>query len=204
MVKASLIGEVYDTSELVQTIDSAIDDEIELTVNSVGGSVFEGLNVVNAIQKHGRVTANIEVMSASISAVVSLSANKCTIGKNDLMVLHNCWTFAMGNKEELREEADAMEKIDAILHNIILEHCNDAESIEARMNEGDVYLSGDEVAELFDHCELVDRNNNATHQNSIMPKLIDTLKKASMKKGEPKVESYVMTDELKELLAYDE
>ena len=209
-MKMSLIGDVYYTDELVADIEKAIEsnEEVELTVNSPGGSVFDGLNVVNAVQKHGNVTANVEVMSASISAVITLACNKFTIGKNDLMVLHNCWTMAVGNKEELREEAEVMDKIDAILHDIILEHCKDAERIEAEMNEGDVYLSGEEVAELFDNCTLVDRNNNGTHQNSVMAKMITNLK-ASVKKGEPlkdehQAEPYVVSDELKELLEYDE
>lgn len=218
MIKANLVGEVYDTTELVAQIESATEsgEDIELLVNSVGGSVFDGLQVVNAIQKNGRVTANVEVMSASISACITLACNKFTIGKNDLMVLHNSWTMAVGNKEELREEAEVMDKIDGILHNIILEHCNDAERIEAELNEGkDVYLSGEEVAELFDNCELVERNNNGKHQNSIMPKLIDRLKASEDKdveKEEPAEEKdvekeekpYEASDELKELLAYDE
>lgn len=228
-MKAELIGEVYEYQELVEAISST-EEPIELLVNSPGGDVFSGLQIVNAVQKHGNVTANVEVMSASIAAVVTLSCKHFTIGKNDLMILHNCWTFAIGNKEELRQEAETMEKIDAILHNIILEHCNEPDKIEAMMNEGDVFLTGEEVADLFDNCELIERGKQDRYAASAMPSIIKALKdKESVKeepqasltieefnKGladlkaeiieacKPKEEPYVMSCELKELMNFND
>lgn len=201
-MKAYLTGEVYWTENLVKTINEAQED-IDLIINSPGGDVFEGLQLVNAIQQcEHQVTAHVEVMSASIAAVITLACDKFTIRKDDLFLLHNCWTWAVGNKEELREEADVMEKIDTVLHNIITEHCSDPEGVKEKMNAGDYWLLGDEVVELFDNCELVEKpsKQNQLAACGSMSKLVA---KARLNDA-PKKEEYVMPDELKELLEYDE
>ena len=150
-----LKGDIFDTEEICQKVKAA-EEDVELVINSPGGDVFSGLQMVKAIEncKH-KVTAKVEVMAASIAAIIALSCEKILIGKNDLMMLHNCWTFTAGNKEQLQQEIDMMSVIDRVLHNVIEEHCYDDELI-SRVNEGDVWMTGDEVAELFDHAELMD------------------------------------------------
>ena len=150
-----LKGDIFDTEDLCKQIKAASED-VELVINSPGGDVFSGLQMVKAIEncKH-KVTAKVEVMAASIAAIIALSCDKVVLGKNDLMMLHNCWTFTAGNKEQLQQEIEMMGTIDKVLHNIIDEHCYDDELL-ARVDDGDVWLTGDEVAELFDHAEMTD------------------------------------------------
>ena len=87
MKKLRIDGEVIDLSKICKALKET-EEDVELTINSPGGDVFAGLQVVKAIEncKHS-VTAKIEVMAASIAAVIALACNKVIIGKNDLMML---------------------------------------------------------------------------------------------------------------------
>lgn len=150
-----ITGEINDTENIVKLIESAVAD-IDLYINSPGGDVFAGLNVVNAIQKSKvQVTAHVEVMAASIAGVIALACDKIEIDKNSLIMLHNCWTISSGNKKALEQDIKAMEAIDNILHNIISENSTD-DTLIAQIEEGDVWLTGEEVAEIFTNAELVD------------------------------------------------
>lgn len=150
-----IVGEINDTENIVKLIESAAMD-IDLYINSPGGDVFAGLNVVNAIQKSKvQVTAHVEVMAASIAGVIALACDKIEIDKNSLIMLHNCWTISSGNKKALEQDIKGMEAIDNILHNIISENSTD-ETLIAQIEEGDVWLTGEEVAEIFTNAELVD------------------------------------------------
>ncbi|MDU7216359.1 MAG: Clp protease ClpP [Dialister sp.] len=150
-----ITGEINDTESIVKLIESAVAD-IDLYINSPGGDVFAGLNVVNAIQKAKvQVTAHVEVMAASIAGVIALACDKIEIDKNSLIMLHNCWTVSSGNKKTLEQDIKAMEAIDNILHNIISENSTD-DSLIAQIEEGDVWLTGEEVADIFTNAELVD------------------------------------------------
>ena len=154
MTTIKITGEVWDLQEQCAAVINANED-VELVINSPGGDVFNGLQMVHAIQDcHYKVTARIEVMAASIAAVIALACDAVQIDKNSLLMLHNCWTFTAGNKEELQQEIDAMAAIDTIIHNIVEEHCYD-DSIGEKMDNGDVWLTGEDAAELFDIVELV-------------------------------------------------
>lgn len=150
-----ITGEIINTEETVKAIQTATED-IDLYINSPGGDVFAGLNVVNAIQKSKvQVTAHVEVMAASIAGVIALACDKIEIDKNSLVMLHNCWTISSGNKKALEQDIKAMEAIDNILHNIISENSTD-ETLIAQIEEGDVWLTGEEVANIFTNAELIE------------------------------------------------
>ena len=184
-----IVGEINDTENIVKLIESAAMD-IDLYINSPGGDVFAGLNVVNAIQKAKvQVTAHVEVMAASIAGVIALACDKIEIDKNSLIMLHNCWTISSGNKKALEQDIKAMEAIDNILHNIISENSTD-ETLIAQIDEGDVWLTGEEVAEIFTNAELVDlKKDYALCAYSSLVNLVKENKKLKAEQEEEKEES---------------
>ena len=183
-----IVGEINDTESIVKLIESAAMD-IDLYINSPGGDVFAGLNVVNAIQKAKvQVTARVEVMAASIAGVIALACDKIEIDKNSLIMLHNCWTISSGNKKALEQDIKAMEAIDNILHNIISENSTD-ETLIAQIEEGDVWLTGEEVAEIFSNAELVDlKKDYALCAYSSLVNLVKENKKLKSEQEEGKEE----------------
>ena len=186
MTTIKITGEVWDLQEQCAAVINANED-VELVINSPGGDVFNGLQMVHAIQDcHYKVTAKIEVMAASIAAVIALACDAVQIDKNSLLMLHNCWTFTAGNKEELQQEIDAMAAIDTIIHNIVEEHCYD-DSIGEKMDNGDVWLTGEDAAELFDIVELVEKEQK--HELAACASLVKLVKLSNMlNKGEEKPE----------------
>ena len=183
-----ITGEIFDTEETVKAIQTATED-IDLYINSPGGDVFAGLNVVNAIQKAKvQVTAHVEVMAASIAGVIALACDKIEIDKNSLIMLHNCWTISSGNKKALEQDIKAMEAIDNILHNIISENSTD-DSLIAQIEEGDVWLTGEEVAEIFTNAELIEiKKDYALCAYSSLVNLVKENKKLKAEKEEPEEE----------------
>ena len=184
-----IIGEIINTEETVKAIQTATED-IDLYINSLGGGVFAGLNVVNAIQKSKvQVTAHVEVMAASIAGVIALACDKIEIDKNSLVMLHNCWTVSSGNKKALEQDIKAMEAIDNILHNIISENSTD-DTLIAQIDEGDVWLTGEEVAEIFTNAELIEiKKDYALCAYSSLANLVKENKKLKAEKEETEKET---------------
>ena len=170
-MRCEVTGEVFDLSAIVDQITNAQED-VELVVNSPGGDVFAGFQLVNAISKcQHKVTAHIEVMAASIAAIIALACDKVVIGKNDILMLHNCWTITAGNKEQLQQDIEMMAAVDKVIHNIVEEHCYD-DTMTERINAGDVWLVGEEVVEMFDHVELRDENEAKLAAGASLAKLV--------------------------------
>ena len=85
---------------------------INLYINSRGGSVSEGVAIYSQIKRHpAKVTAYIDGYACSIASVIPMAADKVVMSDTSMMMIHNPWTIAMGNSEDLRKVADDLDKV---------------------------------------------------------------------------------------------
>lgn len=105
-----------NAAELVAALANVKDKEVELHINSPGGDVFEARAMSAAIAGHPmKVTAYIDGVAASAATYLALAANEVHMIDGGLFMVHNSWTFAYGNKTELRQTSDLLEKIDGTI-----------------------------------------------------------------------------------------
>jgi ATP-dependent Clp protease protease subunit len=98
---------------------------ITVTVNSEGGSVKEGLGIYNAIKsRNGDIRVRIEGYALSIASVFPLAAKKSLGGrgvispKAAIWMQHKAWSWAAGNADEMRKQADCLDAHDETLIDI--------------------------------------------------------------------------------------
>jgi ATP-dependent Clp endopeptidase proteolytic subunit ClpP len=85
---------------------------VHLRLNSVGGDVVQGNAIYNALRRHkGGLTVHIDGLAASMASVIASAAPRTLIADNGMMMLHNPWTVTMGDADDLRKEADLLDKI---------------------------------------------------------------------------------------------
>jgi ATP-dependent protease ClpP protease subunit len=86
--------------------------DINLHINSAGGSVFEASAIYTALKTHaGKVTAYIDGLAASAASFVALAADTVVMADNALFMIHNPWGGAQGNAKDLRDMADLLDKV---------------------------------------------------------------------------------------------
>jgi len=86
---------------------------IDIRINSPGGSVFEGLGIVNAIlNSKSEIHTYIDGIAYSMAAIIALSGKKVHIAKNGRLMLHNASVRVAGNADNLREEAKNLDGYD--------------------------------------------------------------------------------------------
>lgn len=87
-------------------------DNINVYINSYGGEVAEGLAIYNALKRHpAKVTTYCDGMACSIASVIFMAGDERRMNKASLLMIHNAWTFTEGNADELRKQADDLDKI---------------------------------------------------------------------------------------------
>lgn len=85
---------------------------IRMKIFSPGGDVLEGNEIFNALQAHpGPVLVEIGALCASIATVIACAGDEISIAKNGLFMIHNPWTIAYGEAEDLRKMAEVMDKM---------------------------------------------------------------------------------------------
>ncbi|WP_375592188.1 head maturation protease, ClpP-related [Chitiniphilus eburneus] len=85
---------------------------IVVGINSIGGEVFDGIAIHNAIKRLGdRVTVRIDGIAASIASMIAVAAPTVVMPENTMMMIHNPWTIAWGEADDLRATADMMDTV---------------------------------------------------------------------------------------------
>lgn len=85
---------------------------INLHINSPGGSVFEGIAIYNMLKQNpAHINVYVDGVAASIASVIAMSGDTIFMPSNAMMMIHNPWTMAVGNASELRKQADDLDQI---------------------------------------------------------------------------------------------
>ena len=89
---------------------------IKVYINSPGGDVFGGLNIANALREQamskGRIVeVTVTGVAASIASVIAMAGSKVIMADNALMMVHQPWSFAVGNAAEMRKQAETLDTI---------------------------------------------------------------------------------------------
>lgn len=87
--------------------------DVTVRINSPGGSVPEALAMYNALLRHdGVVRVVVDSLAASCAALIAMAGKSIEMASASYMMIHNSWAFSMGNAEELRRQADLLDKAD--------------------------------------------------------------------------------------------
>lgn len=122
--------------------------KINLRINSGGGSIIEGTAIFNTILRHpANVTAYIEGWAASMASVIAMAADEIVIPENAWMVIHNPWTGVMGDAEDLRKNADLLDRMKDTIVEAYMRHATVSRDEIVKMMDDETWMSGAEAVE---------------------------------------------------------
>ncbi|SEU04221.1 ATP-dependent protease ClpP, protease subunit [Pseudomonas sp. NFR09] len=131
----------------------AMDDGVSPVIvafNSIGGDLFDGLAIHNALSRLGeRCTGRIDALAASAASVAVCGAHRVVIAANAMLMIHNPYTFTGGDAEDFRRVADVL---DQTLEAIIAAYKAKAPDIDEaelrRMVNAETWLTANEAVAL--------------------------------------------------------
>lgn len=84
--------------------------DLDIYVNSPGGSVFEGIAIYNQLVRHaGKKTFHVDALAASIASVI-IMAGEVRVANNSQIMIHDPWGFCGGSAEDMRKYADLLDQ----------------------------------------------------------------------------------------------
>ena len=88
--------------------------QINIYINSNGGSVFEGTAIYNQLRRHpAHKTVYVDGFACSIASVIAMAGDTVIMPRNTMMMVHNMLMGVFGNAAELRKAADDLDDINA-------------------------------------------------------------------------------------------
>ncbi|WP_338213869.1 head maturation protease, ClpP-related [Companilactobacillus muriivasis] len=134
---------------------------INLHINSPGGSVFEGISIYNQL-KQNKATVNVYVdgLAASIASVIAMSGDTIFMPENSMMMIHNPMTFVAGNAEQLRKQADDLDRVRETSVATYLAKSNGkiTENDLKKLMDDETWLSADEAVNYGLADEVLEAN----------------------------------------------
>ena len=139
--------------------------DVEIELDSPGGSVTDGLAIYNAITSHeGNVTVHIDTLAASIATVIACAADHVKINSNGKFMIHRAWTVAMGNCKEFRSMADLMELMDGDIADVYAYRTKKDKDELLAMMDKETWMSADSALELGFVDEVVQVNGKGEQE----------------------------------------
>ena len=125
--------------------------QINIYINSYGGSVFEGTGIYNQLRRHpAHKTVYVDGFACSIASVIAMAGDEVVMPSNTLMMIHNMWVDVAGSSAELRKAADDLDTINAAGMQAYLAKAGDKLD-EARLREmmdAETWLTAAQCVEL--------------------------------------------------------
>lgn len=97
--------------DFVESFNAITAKTINLRINTEGGEVHNSTAIYNAIREHpARVIVTVDGLAASAGSFIALAGDEVRMADNAYMMIHECHGGIMGEADDLRRQADMMEK----------------------------------------------------------------------------------------------
>lgn len=168
-------GEVTESETSAAAIKAVLDehkdvDQINLYVNSRGGSVLEAMGIRAHLLRHpAKKTAYVDGWAASAASFLLTACDEVLMLTGSMQMLHSMWIMMAGNAAELRKAADDLDRIMVGNRQMYLEKAGDKLTEEKliELMDAETWLNATECIELG----LADRVLAAAEYNKIKQKI---------------------------------
>lgn len=161
---------------------------INVYINSYGGEVAEGVAIYNALKRHkAKVFTYCDGFAASIASVIFMAGDERIMNEASALMIHNAWACGAGNAEQLRKQADDLDKLTELsitaykAHSVLTR-----EEITALM-DAETWILPEEALEYGFATSIEKTDQKAVSQNAKM-QLLNILKKHRQEAAEDEEE----------------
>lgn len=154
-------------SVIVPKIEQAKGKDILVRINSGGGAVFDGWAIYNALLNHdAKVIIQIDGIAASIASIIAMAGSEIRMMRGALLMIHKpttaVWMFESMNADELRKEAETLDKIQKILSDIYIARTAQSYEVINQLINEETWFTPAEALELKFIDSIFDGANRAT------------------------------------------
>ena len=117
---------IYDMFEIEATspkkveegINKAKGKDIEVEINSGGGSVFAGSEIYTMLKSYeGNITIKIVGIAASAASVIAMAGTTIMMSPTAQLMMHNTSTYSEGNYNDMEKTAEILKSTDNTIAN---------------------------------------------------------------------------------------
>ena len=149
-----LYGEIGDYADVrcaqvaAELMAAAPGAQIDLRINSIGGEVYSGIAIYNAIRNsRGNIHIYVDGVAASMAGVIALCGRPVSMSKYARLMLHSVSGGCYGDRNELQRCLKEISALEDSLADIIAKRINiEPEAVKAKYFDGtDHWMTAEEA-----------------------------------------------------------
>ena len=120
--------------------------DVTVRINSPGGAGDHGMAIYNALMRHdGKIHVIVDAVAASAASIVAMAGTTIEMAAASFMMIHNSWTFAVGDAGHLRGTADLLDKFDGIQINTFAARTKQTPEQVKQWLDAETWMTADEA-----------------------------------------------------------
>jgi ATP-dependent Clp protease, proteolytic subunit ClpP len=168
-IAESFWGDTISAKEVTEYLADLDVENINVYINSNGGVVDTAIAINNALRRHkAKVTVNIDGIAASAATLITCAGDTVRMPKNALFMIHNPLTIAMGDSEEMRKQADVLEKYKNSIMETYLQKVNIDKEKLSELMDNESWLSAEEALKYGFIDEIIENADIQVVENKVI------------------------------------
>ncbi|EZX44614.1 hypothetical protein V014_02576 [Staphylococcus aureus C3489] len=133
-------------------------EDIDVIINSGGGDVYSGSEIYTSLKTYpGKVNIKIVGVAASAASVIAMAGDHIEMSPTSQMMIHNAWTMAMGDINEMQKTVDMLDSVNKGIANAYINKTGKTEDeILSLMNKETWFNAQDAVEHGFADSKMFD------------------------------------------------
>lgn len=160
--------------EFVDALKNVKGKPLDVHINSIGGNVFEGIAIYNAIKQHdAEVNIYIDGLAASIASVIACASDNVYLANGASIMIHDvsAGIYARGTTDDIKKAYErtmaSMENAKESILNIYEEKTGKDRAYLQNLMNGDNYFRGQDAIDLGIASEIIDPSPTDRLKNSL-------------------------------------
>lgn len=139
-------ADAFSVEKLNVALSSAQKRPLTLNINSPGGSYFEGAAIFNLLRAYpNRIMVNVLGEAASAASLVAMAGDTIRMHDGALMMIHSAAGLAMGNKKDMRDLANILDKVDNVAASVYAARTGNSRERVLQLMEAETWMSPEDA-----------------------------------------------------------
>ena len=131
-------------------------EDLELTINSPGGDVYEGIAIFNTIRETAKthnVIVTVNGLAASMATYIALAARTVKadsvvrVSDNSIFMIHNPWTFSFGDYRDFEKTGNYLKQLAGVLCGVYSFVSKKEKTEVASLMDAETFFVGKEISD---------------------------------------------------------
>lgn len=192
--------EATSPQKVNDALEKANGEDIEVEINSGGGSVFAGSEIYTALKSYkGNVIVKIVGLAASAASVIAMAGNKVMMSPTAQIMIHNVSSWASGDYRDMEHTAEVLKSANNTIANAYRLKTGKTQEELLGLMDNETWMTAEKAKELGFIDEIMFENENKfvasfNNNNMLPPEVVNKVRTLIVKEEQEKDDNNNVND----------